>query len=485
MNYINPEFKIYVIPFNSPEGTQMEFPQDLIASVTSTRSITGEGSIRITLNNFAKTKVNSKRIKEIFHDQCMIALYVRRNSKEQFRKLNLCYCNGISVSMDAAGRIDWSLEFPSLERKLQSMEIFFDVQTEIQEQIAAGRPKEGAVFGSGFTTVAQTVGSAVTFRNLLIGVWNNIIVKLAGVEGFGQPGNWTYSGREIVRNYNQNKPDEQSIISCYFSKGYMDNLASKIGLFSQVSFGSGPKFWDSFTSLATSPLYECFIDCLESAEGESDLLLDDPETYQVNEKSLASLVFRKTPFNEYFTIDGQWTDDETVYNDIEHYRNISFTENTNDIYAGVHVGITEIGRSAGDGLIMPVKWSSALKKRYGYRVMKVALDGMTETPEEEGDLSSAATQQEAVKKIQTLLFNIFCPEIEGEYLKNISVNMERQFDFHRPGQAFNWGEHELSEFYGNYGYLFSVTDTFDPRGSARSSLQFKWTENKESLIPKF
>ena len=116
--------------------------------------------------------------------------------------------------------------------------------------------------------------------------------------------------------------------------------------------------------------------------------------------------------------------------------------------------------------------------------MKVALDGMTETPEEEGDLSSAATQQEAVRKIQTLLFNIFCPEIEGEYLKNISVNMERQFDFHRPGQAFNWGEHELSEFYGNYGYLFSVTDTFDPRGSARSSLQFKWTENKEALIPK-
>jgi hypothetical protein len=484
MNHINPEFKIYAIPFNSPEGTQIEFPQELIASVTSVRSITGDGAIKINLNNFAKTTVNKKKIKEIFHDQSMIALCVRRHSKEEFRKLNLCYCNGISVSMDSMGRLDWSLEFPTLERKLQSMEMFFDVQTEKQEQIAAGRPKNSATFGSGFSSVKSTVGDTITFKNLLIGMWNNIIVKLAGVDGFGIPGNWTYNGREFIRNYNQNKPDDNAVISCYFGNGYMDNLVSKIGIFSQTGFGSGPKFWDSFTSLATSPLFECFIDTLELGRDEAEPLLEDPYTYLVNERSLAALVFRKTPFTEYFTIDGQWTDDDTVYNDIEHYRNISFTENTNDIYAGVHVGITEIARSTGNGLIMPVKWSSALKKRYGYRVMKIALDGMTETPEEEGDLSSAATQREAVKKIQTLLFNIFCPEIEGEYLKNISVNMERQFDFHRVGQAYNWQEHELSEYYGEKGYLFSVTDTFDPRGSARSSLQFKWTENREALIPK-
>jgi hypothetical protein len=47
------------------------------------------------------------------------------------------------------------------------------------------------------------------------------------------------------------------------------------------------------------------------------------------------------------------------------------------------------------------------------------------------------------------------------------------------------GEHEAIDFYGRYGYLTGVTDSFNPMGSATSSLQLKWVDNKEDLLPKF
>lgn len=487
MSFLSPQFKITILPYNAPKGKEYDLPQEMVGSITSSRSIQGN-SISLTIPNGMRNISGLKRFKEVFHDQCVVRLYVRKNPSQEYRQLNVGYMNGLSVNLEAMGKLNWSIQFPGLEQKLQKQELFLDVATDKQASESKGRSKSGTTFEAAFTSIGQALAQVKSQKNLLIGLWDNIIVPLMGAYGFGSPTAFQYGGYEIVRKWNANQEDSDALITPYFTEGYTENFVSKFNLFSQVQIGASPRFWESISSMATQPLYECFIDTLETVFDDTQPILDSTNSYQVGESGVSSLVFRKTPFDDMFNSQGEWNF-EKDFKKINYISSIGFQENPDDIYSGLHIGLSEFD-SQDSTIIFPVKWSSALKQRYGYRVMQLKLDGLSFGAEETRTLAQKNDIIAAMKLIQDKLFGIFLPIAQSSistrtYLKNVTANINCAFDYYRIGTALDMGEHELIDFYGRYGYVTGVTDSFNPMGQATTSLQLKWIDNKEDLLPKF
>jgi hypothetical protein len=496
MSYLNPEFKITILPFNSSEGQEYDLPQDMVGNITSSRSLQGN-SITMTIPNGLRNISGLKKFKQIFTDQCIVRLYVRKNPSEEYRQLNVGYMNGLSVNLNTIGKLNWSITFPGLEQKLQKQELFLDVATDKQEGESKGRSKSGTTFEAAFTSIGQALAQVKSQKNLLIGLWNNIIVPL--MKSFGaNPTAFQYGGYEIVKEWNGNQDSPSALISPYFTEGYTENFVSKFNLFSQVQIGSSPRFWESISSMATQPLYECFIDTLDTSEKRvsngltiTDSILDDAtnQNYTVASAGVTSLVFRKTPFDYLFDLQGEWNTDKD-FQEIKHISNFAFSENPDEIYSGLHIGLSEFD-SQDSAIIFPVKWSSALKQRYGFRVMQIKIDGLSFGAEETRTLVQKNDIIAAMKLIQNKLFTIFFPvdnnfvRARRTYLKNVTASVNCAFDYYRIGTALDMGEHELIDFYGRYGYVTGVTDSFNPMGQATTSLQLKWIDNKEDLLPKF
>lgn len=488
MSYLNPEFKITILPFNAPKGKEYDMPQNMIGNITSQRSLTGN-SISMSIPNGLRNLVGLKRFKEVFHDQCVVRLYVRKNPSEAYRQLNVGYCNGISVNLDAMGKVNWSIQFPGLEQKLQKQELFIDMDTS-EGNTLNEQSKEGSSFDGAFSRIADALSDTVGMKKLLIGMWDNVIVNLIGKYKISDPNGFTYGGYEIVRDWNANQEDSNALISPIFAEGFTEQATTTYKIFSMNQIGSSPKFWEVITSMATQPLYECFIDTLRTTFDDIQPMLDSVDSYQVGESGVTSLIFRKTPFDFIFNEKGEWNF-EKDFKKIKSISSISFSENPDDIYAGVHVGSTEpklAGKNS--SLLFPVEWSDVLKRRYGYRVMQVKVDGLTFDYEETATKTKLNQIDTALKSIQDRLFTIFCPIAQSSigtrtYLKNVTSNVNCAFDYFRPGNGLDMGEHEAIDFYGRYGYLTGVTDSFNPMGSATSSLQLKWVDNKEDLLPKF
>ena len=486
MSFLSPQFKITILPYNAPKGKEYDLPQEMVGSITSSRSIQGN-SISLTIPNGMRNISGLKKFKEVFHDQCVVRLYVRKNPSQEYRQLNVGYMNGLSVNLEAMGKLNWSIQFPGLEQKLQKQELFLDVATEKQANESKGRSKTGTTFEAAFTSIGQALAQVKSQKNLLIGLWDNIIYPLMGNFGTLETP-FQYGGYEIVRKWNANQEDSNALITPYFTEGYTENFVSKFNLFSQVQIGSSPRFWESISSMATQPLYECFIDTLKTVFDDTQPILDSIKSYQVVESGVSSLVFRKTPFDDMFNSQGEWNF-EKDFKKVNYISSIGFQENPDDIYSGLHIGLSEFD-SQSSTIIFPVKWSSALKQRYGYRVMQLKLDGLSFGPEETRTLAEKNNIIAAMKLIQDKLFNIFLPVAQSSignrtYLKNVTANVNCAFDFYRVGTALDMGEHEVIDFYGRYGYLTGVTDSFNPKGAASTSLQLKWIDNKEDLLPKF
>lgn len=491
MSYLNPDFKITILPFNAPKGKEYDMPQSMIGSITSSRSLTGN-SISMNIPNGMQNLVGLKRFKEVFHDQCIVRLYVRKNPSEAYRQLNVGYMHGLSVNLEAMGKVNWSIQFPGLEQKLQNQELFIDMAKRDSEGQALTTSKNANSFSGAFNDVSKALSGSTGMKKLLIGLWDNVIVDLVGKFTQGASQSYLYGGYELLRKWNGNLEDSDALITPFFANGFTENSSTKYNIFSMNQIGSSPKFWEVITSMATQPLYECFIDTLDTLGSDDALFaasLSSTETYTVGEKSVNSLVFRKTPFDDLFDIFGAW-EKNFDYKKINYISSISFSENPDDIYSGIHVGSTEPDLAGeGSALLFPAKWSSILKKRYGYRVMQVKLDGITFGLEETNTTVKRTEIKKAFQTIQDRLFDIFLPSDTSPtgktYLKNVTSNVNCAFDYFRPGNGLDMGEHEAIDFYGRYGYLTGVTDSFNPMGSATSSLQLKWVDNKEDLLPKF
>lgn len=498
MAFLNPEFKITILPFNSTEGQEYDLPQDMVGSITSSRTLQGN-SISMTIPNGLRNISGLKRFKQVFTDQCIVRLYVRKNPSEEFRQLNVGYMNGLSVNVEAMGRLNWSIQFPGLEQKLQKQELFIDLDTSNDNPIA-NQPKQASSYDGAFTKISDALSSTTGMKKLLIGIWDNIIYGLVGKYKSTDPTGFTYGGYELIQKWNSNNENSGALISPFFAEGYYEDTTTKFNLFSQVQVGSSPRFWEVITSMATQPIFECYIDTLDTNEKRvsngltiTDSILDDAtnQNYTVASAGVTSLVFRKTPFDYLFDLQGEWNTDKD-FQEVKHISSMSFTENPDDIYSGIHVGSTE-GKLAGLGsaVLFPVKWSDALKRRYGYRVMQIKVDGLTFDFEETATRNKVTLVENALKSIQNKLFTIFFPtennlvRAKRTYLKNVTASINCAFDYYRIGTALDLGEHELIDFYGRYGYVTGVTDSFNPMGQATTSLQLKWIDNKEDLLPKF
>lgn len=125
MNHIIQNLKPYAIPFNSPEGTQIEFPQELIASVTSVRSITGRPNQNHS--EWFRQDYSKQENQRDFPRSSMVALYVQRATEENTKAEPVLLQRNIRFKWTRWDASTGVLKFPTLERKLQSMEIFFDV----------------------------------------------------------------------------------------------------------------------------------------------------------------------------------------------------------------------------------------------------------------------------------------------------------------------------------------------------------------------
>lgn len=497
MSYLNPEFKITILPFNSREGQSYDLPQEMIGSITSQRSLQGN-SISMTIPNGMRNISGLKKFKQVFSDQCIVRLYVRKNPSENFRQLNVGYMNGLSVSLEAMGKLNWSLTFPGLEQKLQKQEMFIDMDISSNDTLNE-QSKEASSYEGAFSNIVSALSNTVGMKKLLIGIWDNVIVELMGKYKFSDPIGFTWGGYEILKKWSRNSEISDSLISPFFAEGYHEEATTTYNIFSQNQIGSSPKFWEIITSMATQPLYECFLDTLDTDEKRvvNGLVIDDAildnstaENYTVASAGVTSLVFRKTPYDVLFDTRGEWNVDNE-FQPINHISNISFSENPDEIYSGVHVGSTEpklAGKSS--SLLFPVRWSDALKRRYGYRVMQIKVDGLTFDYEETATKAKSNYISESLQSIQDRLFDIFLPVAQSSlgtrtYLKNVTTSVNCAFDYFRIGNGLDMGEHELIDFYGRYGYLTGVTDSFNPMGQATSSLQLKWVDNKEDLTPRF
>jgi|JI9StandDraft_2_1071091.scaffolds.fasta_scaffold03104_3 hypothetical protein len=498
MSFLNPEFKITILPFNSNEGQEYDLPRDMVGSITSSRTLQGN-SISMTIPNGLRNISGLKRFKQVFTDQCIVRLYVRKNPSEEFRQLNVGYMNGLSVNVEAMGKLNWSIQFLGLEQKLQKQELFIDMDTSSQNSINE-QSKNGSSYEGAFSKIFDALSSTIGMKKLLIGIWDNVIYGLVGKYKESDPAGFTYGGYELIGKWNGNQENSNALMSSFFAEGYYEDTTTQYKIFSQNQIGSSPRFWEVLTSMATQPLYECFLDTLDTNEKRvsngltiTDSILDDAtnQNYTVASAGVTSLVFRKTPFDYLFDLQGEWNTDKD-FQEVKHISSMSFTENPDDIYSGCHVGSTE-SKLAGKSstLLFAVKWSDVLKRRYGYRVMQVKIDGLTYDYEETATKTKLNQIDTALASIQNKLFTIFFPvdnnfvRARRTYLKNVTASVNCAFDYYRIGTALDMGEHELIDFYGRYGYVTGVTDSFNPMGQATTSLQLKWIDNKEDLLPKF
>lgn len=457
MNDLSPYFKIFSFP--PGESTPMEISSEFVSTITSSRGLSGN-SMKIVLPNLREKSEEFKFIRPAFREGAIIQLYVRRNTNERYYQENLGYVYDIDISYNAKGSIEMTVNVAGLERKLREQELFLDLQNEDTQSSAMTRSEFNDRCTKVFTRYSDVLKNAKDLPLLLKSIYDEILSKLSNTS-IGL----TFGGKTLFGDH-----DSDSIITLSTLKeGYTKNFIHTLNFVSNFQIGSSVNFWQLFYSLASEPLYECFFDSLETANG-LPVAYNPPVKYSV-EQQRSTLVFRRTPFDIIFNVDGYYNynhidEENRIYHDqIKNY--IRFSHTTSDVYSGVHVGLSEINQMD-NTLLNPPYWNTELMSIYGYKLLQVKMDGVT-FPANTTIADIKKTFLDILAERQNQLYNIFCKDLKNAYMR-----FQTAYNFYRPGNAY-YVEHE-SNLFGKYGYLQDVTNTFQARGQATSELNFKFVD---------
>lgn len=481
---ISPDFKIKIFQPNT--DSPLDFPMKYISSITSVRGLRGNS---MTINFSKDNKPFGLPYRAYFQDQSIVQLLVRRSPNEAYRQENLCYVSAVS-SQGTPNKRSESITISGFETKLRNQNLFLDIVNAEEPEVLDSTWK--AINGNDAFVKSITKFSKSVFTNLrslrilFLAVYDNLIARLSNPHIDMAFGNKGLFGKSISDPKNLK---DFIIVPFAMKDGYTTNFIHTLNLMNGYTIGANVNFWDVITSLECEPLYELFFDALETLPNENPILnydstqSEDYDLYSVNQEQIA-FVFRKTPF-----------DFEMDYNSAEYKRytaskslpsskikSLTCSFSQDNVYTGVHVGMSFLGQVSST-LIQHPSWHPILLNHFGYKPLRVMLDGVT--------FPETATLKEiqnsfglTLKKIQDRLYKIFC---SFPAFKAGIVDIETQYDFFRPGTTLEFDNPETD--FGDVGYIESVTSSFQAKGQATSQISLKWvnyelkTNTSKQIVP--
>jgi hypothetical protein len=429
----------------------------------------------------------AKALREYLPDHTIVQVLVKRSAYEDWTQVNLGYVSEFSLSLTPSGQVTWKPVIPALHEKLKLQDLFIDMQ---EPGSQGQRLKDGKIMPdqkieAAFTNFGETVKDVNSLSSLAERFWNNMIVNLMNVIQVGGEA-MSFGGNPIVGNTGSLGPMIK--FTPFKGEGYSEGFINTFQIMTQFTYGSCPNFFQILSSFATAPLYELFFDPLSgdgyaggmvngwTSSGEISQIEFEAGKYSVVSGS-GALVFRPAPYSKLFDILGNWDPaSDLPMQEIKGLKRISFDTHGDEIYSGVHVGLSTLGDDVTNAILFPVTWNPYLRAIYGQKVMQVKLDGIGFPKGAAGDLKRPIFIQ-ALKSIQEMLYANFCQGGQRIPLRNSSASIDCVFDFYRVGMPITWPDPEPGfGSFGVYGYVQSVTDRLKASGEASTSIAVKWVD---------
>jgi hypothetical protein len=460
MYAINPQIKIEILQF--AESKPVEFPADLVSNITSTRSLKGN-SMSISLPGH----IDMETVNKYFPDQAVISLQVKLD--DEYIQENLGFVRQVSINAHPSGRTTTEISIEGIESRLARNELFLDLQDNTAVTSLDKASKVKNAFEGSYSKYANVLKETKDLSKLIEGIYENLIRDLANTSKTSSGGQYAFGGRDLFASKSDTPLDQKSVIyPLISSESYTGNITHVLNFLSTFKIGQNVNFWNLLFSLVTEPLYELYVDTLESSR--RDYVYITPSKQEPLWSKTAYIVFRKTPFERIFGIDGKWNPEiekiETIPADV--IKSIKFISDSTRVVSGVHIGLKILDQMQ-NTLIFKPKWNDKLRARYGYKLLNIMLDGLTLNKLTDAQIFGSAGIQGTLTAIRDRLYNIFC----SDDLKHSEIVLDLPYNFYRVGEPYKIN-HVLDGF-GTFGYLETITNSFNPRGRiANSNCSFKW-----------
>ncbi|MDI7224612.1 hypothetical protein [Leptospira santarosai] len=428
----------------------------------------------------------SLRFKDIFRVRSIVFLFYDNSSQEskavRFKKLNAGKVKTASREYSPDGKSFVSISISSIETILSETDFFLDFQrTEGEPQ---SRTQESY---AGVITSAAKVFLQGQLSDLLKNFWDEFFCKLLNVS--------RYADKKILCPTSEKDPDALLTLLPP-KKAYTEHFVYESQVLSSFSIGQYVNFWEILRSYLCEPLYELFVDPLESFEIEDhfgkgvsfgEIGSDNIEEYEVGRYE-SKVIFRPTPFY-YLSKEGKYRDLKSALIDagyvflIDDLKNFKVEESEEGVVSGVHV-IQNTFQSFGTVLSEP-KYEDKIRSIFGPRLLHVKIPGLV-FKEENLNSSKKENYKGELSKIRDILFSIFCNLDE---LKIANGSFDLPFFPIRPGMPFQLVDTPKKE-YGflmdeiyTFGYITDVVDEFSPGlVKANTQVSFKWSPSASSYV---
>lgn len=475
------------------------FPVEYVSHIRSHRSLTaGRGGIALSIPYQEEYLVQtgegdplplseikdgiSLRFKDIFRVRSIVFLFYdnspAKTKEVRFKKLNAGKVKTASREHSPDGKSFVSVSISSIETILSETDFFLDFQrTEGEPQARTQESYAGVI------TSAAKVFLQGQLSDLLKNFWDEFFCKLLNVS--------RYADKKILCPTSEQ--DSDALLTLLPpKKAYTEHFVYESQILSSFSIGQYVNFWEILRSYLCEPLYELFVDPLESFEIEDhfgkgvsfgEIGSDNIEEYEVGRYE-SKVIFRPTPFY-YFSNEGkyrEWIDAGYVFL-IDDLKNFKVEESEEEVVSGVHV-IQNTFQSFGTVLSEP-KYEDRIRSIFGPRLLHVKIPGLI-FKEENLNSSKKANYKGELSKIRDILFSIFCNLDE---LKIANGSFDLPFFPIRPGMPFQIVATPKKE-YGffvdeilTFGYITDVVDEFSPgQVKANTQVSFKWSPSASSYM---
>ncbi|AGS80482.1 hypothetical protein [Leptospira alstonii] len=482
------------------------FPIEYVTQIKSHRSLSaGRGGISLSIPlqeeyviQYGETKPlplsqienpESLKFKDIFRVRSLVFLYYDNSSPSTktigFKKLNAGKIKSRALEYSPDGKSFVSVQITPMETLLTDTDFFIDYQREE----GAPQTRTGESY-AGVITSAAKVFLQGQLKDLLKNFWDEFFCKLMNVTRFAD--------HPVLRPTTSQDPNAALSILLP-KKAYTEFFVYESQVISSFTIGQYVNFWEILRSYLCEPLYELFVDPLETFEiegifgkGISFGEIGSPhlEEYEVGSKE-SKVVFRPTPFYM-FSEDGKYRDlknfgIDAVYTFLlEDLKNFRIEENEENVVSGVHV-IQNTFQQFGTVLSEP-KYADKIRSIFGPRLLHVKIPGLI-FKEENLKTKNKENYKKELSGIRDMLFRIFC---DLEELKITNGSFDLPFIPLRPGMPFQIlfnpskkypiSEEEICKF----GYITDVVDEFSP-GSAKANtnVSFKWGPSSSNYESNF
>ncbi|PJZ29084.1 hypothetical protein [Leptospira kmetyi] len=471
------------------------FPVEYVSNIRSHRSLTsGRGGISLTIPYQEEYLVQvgesdpqplsqikdgeSLRFKDIFRVRSIVFLFYDNSStgsKEvRFKKLNAGKVKSASREYSPDGKSFVSVNISSIETILSETDFFIDFQRgEGEPQTRTGESYAGVI------TSAAKVFLQGQLSDLLKNFWDEFFCKLLNVS--------RYAEKRILSTTSLNDPDAL-LTFLPPKKAYTEHFVYEAQVLSSFSIGQYVSFWEILRSYLCEPLYELFVDPLESFDindhfgngvAFGEIGSSQIEEYTVG-KYESKVIFRPTPFY-FLSKDGKYRDlrassiDAGYIFSLDDLKNFKVDENESSVVSGVHV-IQNTFQAFGTVLSEP-KYEDKIRSIFGPKLLHIKIPGLV-FKEENLSQGKKENYKGELSRIRDMIFSIFCDlselKISDGYfdLPFIPIRIGMPFQIQAtPRKEYPFPSDEISTF----GYITDVVDSFSENlMKSDSQVSFKW-----------